>query len=126
MSGAQAFSDQPVVVAAPGTHVLIDFWGAVGLQDINLIEQSMRSAAKACGATVLQVNLHEFGPGYGITGAAILAESHITIHTWPEIEYAALDVFMCGDCDPSKAIEPLMRFFKPADMRVNEVERGQR
>jgi S-adenosylmethionine decarboxylase len=114
------------VMAAPGKHLLIDFWGAVGLQDADLIEQSMRSAAEACGATVLQVNLHEFGLGCGITGAAILAESHITIHTWPEIEYAALDVFMCGNCDSSKAIEPLKRFFKPVEMRVDEVKRGQR
>ena len=118
-------SSQPIV-AAPGTHVLIDFWGADGLQDAKLIEKAMCEAAEACGATVLQVNLHEFGEGCGITGAAILAESHITIHTWPEINYAALDVFMCGDCDPLGAIEPLKQHFNPTDTKTIEFKRGQR
>jgi len=112
------------VVASPGKHVLIDFWGAKGLQDAAFIEQAMREAAKICGATVLNVNLHAFGAGGGITGAAMLAESHITIHTWPEMQFAAIDLFMCGNCDPSKAITPLANLFKPERMSITEVNRG--
>ena len=80
--------------ATPGLHLLIDFWGASHLQNSELIEQTMRDAAAACGATVLDVKLHSFGTDAGITGVAILAESHISIHTWPETGYIALDVFM--------------------------------
>jgi len=113
-------------MALPGKHILIDYWGAQGLQDAIFIEKAMRAAAQACGATVLQVNLHQFGDGCGITGAAMLAESHITIHTWPEIEFAALDIFMCGECDPSNAIAPLAELFLPQKSTVTEVNRGSR
>ena len=87
----------------PGTHLLIDFFEAKNLQDLEHIRQGLTEAALACGATVLEVKLHSFGENCGITGVAILAESHITIHTWPEINYAALDIFVCGSCDASKA-----------------------
>ncbi|MDQ6991500.1 MAG: adenosylmethionine decarboxylase [Mariprofundaceae bacterium] len=112
------------VIALPGKHVLIDYWGAKGLQDTVFIEKAMRAAAQACGATVLQVHLHQFGSGCGVTGVAILAESHITIHTWPEIEFAALDIFMCGQCDPSDAIAPLAKLFLPKKTTITEVNRG--
>lgn len=111
---------------APGTHILIDFWGASHLQDAQRIEQAMRDAAAACGATVLGVNLHNFGADAGITGVAILAESHISIHTWPETGYAALDVFMCGNCDPQKAVPVLKEAFKPERSQVSEHKRGDR
>jgi len=112
------------VVASPGKHVLIDFWGAEGLQSVDFIEHAMRKAAAACGASILNVKLHEFGEGGGITGAAILAESHITIHTWPEIGFAALDIFMCGHCDPADAIAPLEKLFKPERSSITTVNRG--
>jgi len=118
------YLDVKPVVASPGKHVLFDFWGAEKLQNPEFIEMAMRKAAAVCGATVLKVDLHEFGDGGGITGVAILAESHITIHTWPEIGFAALDLFMCGECDPSKAATPLVNMFKPKRMTVTEVNRG--
>ncbi|MDQ6993061.1 MAG: adenosylmethionine decarboxylase [Mariprofundus sp.] len=114
------------ITASPGKHLLIDYWGAVRLNDALFIEQAMRQAAKVCGATVLQVNLHQFGDGGGITGAAMLAESHITIHTWPELGFAALDLFMCGACDPQLAVEPLAVLFQPTDVRVTAFDRGVR
>lgn len=110
--------------AAPGLHLLIDFWGASHLQDIDLIEQTMREAAVACGATVLGVNLHSFGAGAGVTGVAILAESHISIHTWPETGYLAIDVFMCGKCDPNNAIPIFTSVFKPATSQIQAYCRG--
>ena len=110
----------------PGKHLLLDFWGCDGLTDIHFIENAMEDAAKACGATILETKLHSFGEGGGITGIAILAESHISIHTWPEISYAALDVFMCGQCDPNKAIDVFEKHFSPQEKRVSEHERGRR
>lgn len=108
----------------PGKHVLLDFWEASGLADIAFIESAMRDAAMACGATVLEVKLHQFGDGGGITGVALLAESHISIHTWPEIQYAALDVFVCGTCDAENAIEPLKTHFKPSRFKITNISRG--
>ena len=109
---------------APGLHLLIDFWGASHLQDIELIEQTMREAAAACGATVLDVKLHGFGVDAGVTGVAILAESHISIHTWTETGYVAIDVFMCGKCDPNNAIEIFTRTFRPEKLKVQSYLRG--
>lgn len=109
---------------SPGLHLLIDFWDAEHLQDAGIIERAMRDAAAACGATILEIKLHAFGENAGITGVAILAESHISIHTWPEINYVALDVFVCGTCDPHQALTALRSTFKPKRERVQEFRRG--
>ncbi len=79
-----------------GRHLIADLHGCTGLTDIDLIESALRSAAAAAGATVLDVRLHAFGEGAGVTGMALLAESHISIHSWPEHGYAAVDIFLCG------------------------------
>lgn len=109
---------------APGMHLLIDFWGASHLDDTDYIEQALGRAAEACGATVLAIHLHSFGEKAGVTGVAMLAESHISIHTWPELDYVALDVFMCGKSDPHLAVPMLHAFFKPVEMKVTESARG--
>lgn len=109
---------------APGLHLLIDYWGCQGMQDEQGIGETLREAAKACGATVLDVQLHSFGEGSGVTGVATLAESHISIHTWPEIDYVALDVFVCGTCKPYAALDVLADFFQPARSQVSVHERG--
>jgi len=109
----------------PGTHVLLDFWGATGLSDVDFIEQALMNAANRCEATVLYIKLHQFGKEGGVTGVALLAESHISIHTWPELGYAALDVFMCGKCDAENSVEPLKEYFKPANFKINRIIRGK-
>ncbi len=109
---------------APGQHLLIDFWGGETLTEAE-IETAMRDAAKACGATVLRVCLHGFGEGAGITGVAILAESHISIHTWPELDYVALDVFVCGGCRADAALDVLKHAFAPRRHKVRSVARGE-
>lgn len=109
---------------APGLHLLIDFWDCRGLTDAAGIQRALRKAATACGATVLGVKLHGFGETGGITGVALLAESHISIHTWPETGYAALDIFMCGRCDPRQALPVLEAHFAPRRVKVSEHRRG--
>jgi S-adenosylmethionine decarboxylase len=111
---------------APGFHVLLDMYGAQHLTDEAAIDRALREAAHVCGATVLEMRLHSFGHGQGITGVAILAESHISIHTWPETGFIALDVFMCGQCDARQSVEVLKAHFKPERMDIQEISRGRR
>ena len=109
----------------PGMHLLVDFFGACNLQDEKYVEQALRDAAEACGATVLQILMHQFGAGGGVTGVALLAESHVTIHTWPETRFAAIDIFMCGKCDPERAIPLLQARFAPEQFELVVTERGR-
>ena len=110
--------------AYAGSHVLIDFWGASNLTEPELIEMTLREAAEACGATMLHAHVHEFSSNGGISGIAVLAESHISIHTWPELDFAAFDIFMCGNCAPERALPVLRRVFRPQRERVDEHWRG--
>lgn len=108
-----------------GAHLLIDLWGAERLDDIAFIRETFEAAIEAAGATLLHIHLHHFTPNDGVSGVAVLAESHISIHTWPENGYAALDVFMCGRADPRKAVPVLERAFRPDRIAVKEVLRGR-
>lgn len=107
-----------------GTHLLLDLWGATSLTDANTIERALVAAARAAGATVLHSHMHAFGPDMGVSGVVVLAESHISIHTWPERDYAALDIFMCGNCDPHNAIPVLRKAFAPTSLQLSEQKRG--
>ena len=80
-----------------GTHLIIDLWGARYLNNLTRMENTLRRAVTVAGATLLHIHLHHFTPNGGISGVAVLAESHISVHTWPERDYAAFDIFMCGD-----------------------------
>ncbi|MDO9462122.1 MAG: adenosylmethionine decarboxylase [Alphaproteobacteria bacterium] len=108
-----------------GMHLLIDLKDASHLDDIAHIDQAMRDCVTAAGATLLHIHLHHFTPNGGVSGVAVLAESHISIHTWPEYGYAALDVFMCGAAEPHKAIDVLRRAFQPGKVEVEERPRGR-
>jgi S-adenosylmethionine decarboxylase len=107
-----------------GTHLIIDLWGAKRLGEIEHIEEALKECVTAAGATLLHIHLHHFSPNGGVSGVAVLAESHISIHTWPECEYAALDVFMCGDAKPHAAIEVLKQAFAPTSVNLGEHKRG--
>ncbi len=107
-----------------GTHLLIDLWGADRLDELTTIEAALRECAEAAGATILHCHLHHFSPNGGVSGVLVLAESHISIHTWPERGYAALDVFMCGACDPFQSIPVLKRVFTPQHITLGEQRRG--
>ena len=108
-----------------GTHLLVDLWGAQNLDDPALIDTALRSAAIQAGATILHSHFHHFTPNGGVSGVVVLAESHISIHTWPERQFAAIDLFMCGECDPHDAIPVLRAAFCPARLDLDEQRRGR-
>ena len=107
-----------------GSHLIIDLWEAKGLDDRERIETALIDAVNEAGATLLHIHLHTFEEGGCISGVAVLAESHISIHSWPERNFAALDVFMCGCCDPYKIIPFLKEAFTPSHIQINEQKRG--
>jgi len=111
-------------VRCAGVHLIIDLHGAEGLNDIDLVERTLRRCVDAAQATLLHIHLHHFQPN-GVSGVAVLAESHISIHTWPDAGYAALDVFMCGKASPDACIPVLREAFKAKRVDVNEILRGQ-
>jgi S-adenosylmethionine decarboxylase len=108
-----------------GTHLIIDLIGADRLDDLPLMEASLRRCVDEAGATLLHIHLHHFEPNGGVSGVAVLAESHISVHSWPEYGYAAFDVFMCGDAKPAAAVEVLREAFAPSHIVVSEHMRGK-
>ena len=111
---------------AEGTHVLADLSGVAPtlLTDCGRIEALLRDAAAAAGATILHSHFHAFGPGQGVTGVVLLAESHISIHTWPEECFAAADIFMCGASQPELALAVLRSALAPSTCDVKTVRRA--
>ena len=107
-----------------GIHLLAEIWNARYLRDAAKIRGILIRAIDACGATMLSIDLHTFSPNGGISGVAVLKESHISIHTWPELEYAAVDVFVCGTINPHRAVDILKAEFQPGRIEITEVKRG--
>ena len=107
-----------------GCHLIIDLWDARHLDDVGVVEMAFRRAIKEAGATLLHMHFHRFAENGGISGVAVLAESHISIHTWPERGYAAVDVFMCGGAEPHKVVPILKRAFMAGRMNLSEQMRG--
>lgn len=107
-----------------GTHLIVDLWGASNLDDPQTVEAMLKEATDTCGATLLYMHVHVFSENGGISGVAVLAESHISIHTWPERGYAAVDLFMCGSAQPQKAVPVLRKHFAPEYLQIGEQKRG--
>jgi S-adenosylmethionine decarboxylase len=107
-----------------GVHLIVDLWGATRLDDPDHIDAVLREGALAAGATILHGHFHHFSPNGGVSGVLVLAESHISIHTWPERDYAAIDIFMCGECDPAKALPAIKKGFQPERVQLAEHKRG--
>ncbi len=108
-----------------GIHLIVDAWQSPAdlLNDPERIRQALIDAASASGATLIDVCVHQFSPR-GVTGTATLSESHIAIHTWPELAYFAVDLFFCGDSDPYPAMKSLQTNLEAKQMRVIEIKRG--
>lgn len=111
--------------AVHGQHLLVDLFDAQRLDDVGHVERAMRDAVEAIGATLLALDLHHFGGEGGVTGVATLAESHLSIHTWPERGFAAIDVFVCGELKPTPALNVFRRAFEPGEIHARTVARGQ-
>ena len=107
-----------------GVHLLIELWQARYLDNESEIRSIIKDAIDACGATMLRIDLHAFSHYGGISGVAILKESHMSIHTWPELNYAAVDIFVCGTVDPHRAIPVIKKGFQPEKIEVMEIRRG--
>lgn len=112
--------------APRGLHVLADLHGcdAARLADAALLLAAAQRAARAAGAQVLRADAHGFGSGQGVAGVVLLAESHLSFHTWPEHGFAAVDAFMCGACDPRLAVDLLREALGAREARVQAVQRG--
>ena len=108
-----------------GKHLILDLWGGDHLDDCAQLERVMRDAAEKAGATLLHIHLHRFTEGGGVTGVALLAESHISVHTWPEHQFAAFDIFMCGRADPKVAALVLEEGLKPTRTDMKLMKRGR-
>ena len=111
-------------VRCAGVHLIVDLYEAERLDDVDHIEAALRRAVAAASATLLHIHLHHFEPNGGVSGVAVLAESHISIHTWPERDFAAIDIFMCGACDPYRSVPVIEAAFRPRSMELNEQRRG--
>ena len=112
-------------VRCAGAHLIVDLYNANRLDDLDHIEDTLRACVDAAGATLLHIHLHHFEPNGGVSGVAVLAESHISIHSWPEHDYAALDIFMCGNANPDACVPVLREAFSPKKIAVSELMRGQ-
>ncbi len=111
---------------ALGTHLLIELreCNTKILSDVKEVQRVLIDAAKVAEATVIEVVFHEFSP-FGISGMVVIAESHLSIHTWPEYGYAAVDIFTCGKTiKPEKAVAYLIEKFQSKNPSVVEVKRG--
>ncbi len=107
-----------------GKHIIIECEGEHAHLSEGDLESILSRAADAAGASILSSHFHRFGPQMGITGVLVLAESHITVHTWPEYNYAAFDVFMCGACKPDLAAEVIISAAPTTQVTCNTIVRG--
>lgn len=119
---------RPVRYAARGVHWLVDCHGVAAdrLADAAFLETMLCGAADDAGATRLFRHFHRFGAGAGVTGVVLLAESHITIHTWPEQAFAAIDLFLCGATRADLALSHIERELAPERIVTVLQQRGER
>ena len=109
-----------------GRHIIMDAWGIDfdRINDMKFLKYHLEKAANICGATLLSVEGHAFEP-FGVTVIAVLSESHLSIHTYPEKGYAAIDGYTCGDkIDPKEAVNYLLTILEPKEVYSKKIIRG--
>lgn len=107
-----------------GVHLIADFWKGKNIENSKELEKVLIWAVKKANGTPLEIVVHKFLP-QGITGVILLAESHIALHSWPEYNYLAIDIFTCGDkAMPYQALDYLRKKFQPEKVEVKEIKRG--
>ncbi|PIP24137.1 MAG: adenosylmethionine decarboxylase [Candidatus Nealsonbacteria bacterium CG02_land_8_20_14_3_00_37_10] len=108
-----------------GIHLIAEFWNGKIIEDTKEIKKILAEAVKKAKNAPLEIVIHKFSP-QGLTGVVLLEESHIAIHTWPEINYVAIDIFTCGEkAIPRRALEYLKKTFKPKKIEIKELKRGK-
>lgn len=115
-----------MAVKALGRHILAEMYDCQEtlLDNVQQVEEAMVSAALGAGAEIREVAFHKFSP-HGVSGVVVISESHLAIHTWPELGYAAVDIFTCGETvDPWHAYRLLVEAFGPVRVTATEVRRG--
>lgn len=109
-----------------GHHVLVEFYGCDPdiLDNLDSVRKNLVEAARLTGATVVGEVFHKFAP-QGVSGTVVIAESHLAIHTWPELGYCALDLYTCGDrVDPWKGFHHLLQVLKAKRYYARALKRG--
>jgi S-adenosylmethionine decarboxylase len=107
-----------------GRHLILEMWGCRNLNSTEIVERALRDVVREADLTLLDINVYPFTP-IGVTGIAVVTESHVMIHTWPEYGYAAVDVFTCGDqANPEAALPLLREHFAPERIQIMEINRG--
>lgn len=107
-----------------GRHLVLELWGCQNLNSTGIVERALLDIVQSLRLTLLSMQVHPFSP-IGVTGVAIVSESHVVIHTWPELGYAAVDVFTCGEQrNPEDAVPVLRHHFNPKRIQVMEMTRG--
>ncbi len=107
-----------------GRHIIAEFWNCENAQSENGLAEAIQEAVRSARATLLDLNVRRFYP-QGFSAIALLAESHLSLHAWPELGYVALDVFTCGEADPQKIVQALEEHFKPRDTEYIKIPRGR-
>ena len=114
-------------MSALGRHILAEMYDCSpeSLNNIKVVEQTMVDAALEAGAEVREVAFHKFSP-QGVSGVVVISESHLAIHTWPELGYAAVDIFTCGHTvDPWVSCHYIKEQFLAQNMTAKEIKRGE-
>lgn len=107
-----------------GRHVIFDVYGSPYCKDIKYVQQAMIEGVLEVGATIIDTNFHSFGDNYGFTGVIVLSESHASVHTWPEVQLMTFDIYMCGTCNPVKAMEVILSKLHHKRCEIVHLKRG--
>ena len=108
-----------------GRHLIAEYYDCEAeiLDDPEAVMVHMKEAARISGATVVGEASHRFSP-CGVSGTVLIAESHLSVHTWPRQRYVAVDIFTCGGLDPRPGFEYLGEALGASSLRMQEILRG--